>query len=111
MIFLDNASTTRVFDLAVERMNKIYLEDYYNPSATYKGGRDALSYITQAREKVAKLINCQSKEVIFTSGTTQSLNLVALGYAKKDISKVVKKLDLSLDEAALVKQALLLLMK
>ena len=37
--------------------------------------------------------------------------LLALGYAKKDISKVVKKLDMSLDEAALVKQALLLLMK
>ena len=37
--------------------------------------------------------------------------LLALGYLKKDISKVVKKLDMSLDEAALVKQALLLLMK
>lgn len=37
--------------------------------------------------------------------------LIALGYAKKDISKVTKKLDLSLDEAQLVKQALLLLMK
>ena len=37
--------------------------------------------------------------------------LLALGYAKKDISKIVKKLDMSLDEAALVKQALLLLMK
>ena len=37
--------------------------------------------------------------------------LIALGYLKKDISKVVKKLDLSLDEASLVKQALLLLMK
>ena len=76
MIFLDNASTTRVFDLAVERMNKIYLEDFYNPSATYKGGRDALSYLTQAREKVAKHLYAKKEEIYFTSCATESNNWV-----------------------------------
>ena len=61
MIFLDNASTTKVFDLAVEKMNIIYLEDYFNPSATYKGGREVLSNISQARENVAKYLSAKKE--------------------------------------------------
>ena len=76
MIFLDNASTTKVFDLAVEQMNKIYLEDYFNPSATYKGGREVLSYITQARENVAKHLSAKKDEIYFTSCATESNNWV-----------------------------------
>ena len=66
MIFLDNASTTKVFDLAVEKMNIIYLEDYFNPSATYKGGREVLSNISQARENVAKYLSAKKDEIYFS---------------------------------------------
>ncbi len=76
MIFLDNASTTKVFDLAVERMNKIYLTDYFNPSATYKGGRDAYSYINESREKIAGYLGAKKEEIYFTSCATESNNWV-----------------------------------
>lgn len=76
MIFLDNASTTKVFDLAVEKMNRIYIEDYFNPSATYKGGREVLSYISQARENVAKHLSAKKDEIYFTSCATESNNWV-----------------------------------
>jgi cysteine desulfurase len=92
MIFLDNASTTRVFDLAVERMNKIYLEDFYNPSATYKGGRDALSYITQAREKIAKYLCVKKEEIYFTSCASESNNWVFSTAIKNQKQNIVVSL-------------------
>ena len=39
------------------------------------------------RETVAKFINCEAKEVVFTSGTTQSLNMIALNYGLKNLKK------------------------
>ena len=76
MIFLDNASTTKVFELAVEVMNKIYLEDYFNPSATYKGGREASSHLNNARETIANCLGVKKDEVYFTSCATESNNWV-----------------------------------
>ncbi len=76
MIFLDNASTTKVFDEAVKIMNKIYTEDYFNPSATYKGGREVFSYITQARDTIANNLSVKRDEIYFTSCATESNNWV-----------------------------------
>ncbi len=76
MIFLDNASTTKVCDEAVEIMNRIYLEDYFNPSATYKGGRDASAYISHARESIALRLGVKKEEIYFTSCATESNNWV-----------------------------------
>ena len=76
MIFLDNASTTKVYDKAIDIMDKIYREDYFNPSATYKGGREALSYITKARETIAMHLGVKKDEIYFTSCATESNNWV-----------------------------------
>lgn len=76
MIFLDNASTTKVFSEAVEVMNRIYTQDYFNPSATYKGGREATAYMTTARETVAKYLGVKKEEIYFTSCATESNNWV-----------------------------------
>ena len=76
MIFLDNASTTKVFEQAVEVMNKIYLEDYFNPSATYKGGREASSHLNNARETIANCLGVKKDEVYFTTCATESNNWV-----------------------------------
>ncbi|MBE5731431.1 MAG: cysteine desulfurase [Clostridiales bacterium] len=76
MIFLDNASTTKVYDKAIEAMDKIYREDYFNPSATYKGGREALSHITKARETIASYLSVKKDEIYFTSCATESNNWV-----------------------------------
>lgn len=76
MIFLDNASTTKVFDEAVQVMNRIYTQDYFNPSATYEGGRNAAAIISNARETLAAFLGVKRDEIYFTSCATESNNWV-----------------------------------
>ena len=49
--------------------------------------------MTQAREEVAKLINCESYEIAFTSGTTESLNMVAEHYADDGRKVIITHLE------------------
>ncbi len=74
MIFLDNASTTRVFDEVVKRINSTYTEDYFNPSATYDKGMAASALIECSRQTVATALNAKKSEIFFTSCATESNN-------------------------------------
>lgn len=84
LIFLDNASTTfKPFSVIKA------IEHYYSDvtSNSHRGDYD-LCYnmdveVEKARETVAKFINSETKEVVFTSGTSMSLNLIAYGYGAK----------------------------
>ena len=85
--YLDNAATSLTPREVVEEMNKYYLE--YNANVhrgVHELSEKATVAYNEAREKVAKFINANSKEIVFTSGTTESLNLVAksLGLKKGD---------------------------
>ncbi len=77
--YLDNSATTKCSDRAVDLMIKILSEDYGNPSSLHSMGANAEKYIKDARRKIAKTIKAQEKEIVFTSGGTESNNLAILG--------------------------------
>ena len=83
-IYLDNAATTRACEEAVAAMEKVLREDYGNPSSLHGKGIQAEQYLKEARKTIAKSVKCQEKEIIFTSGGTESNNLALFGgaYAK-----------------------------
>ena len=80
--YLDNSATTRVYPEVAELMNKIMLEDYGNPSSVHTKGVEAEKYVTEATKRIAKALKVNEKEIIFTSGGTESDNLALIGAAK-----------------------------
>ena len=80
-IYLDNSATTAVHPEVVQLMNKIMLEDYGNPSSKHKKGVDAERYINEAKEILASIMKCDKKEILFTSGGTESDNMALIGTA------------------------------
>ncbi|MBD5131716.1 MAG: cysteine desulfurase [Clostridiales bacterium] len=76
MIYLDNAATTRVFDIAADAARKTMLEQFHNPNATYRSGVEANDRIEQARKSIATAIGAEPNEIIFTSCATEANNWV-----------------------------------
>lgn len=79
--YLDNSATTRVYPEVAELMCKIMTEDYGNPSSVHMKGVEAERYVKQALSDIAKALKVQEKEIIFTSGGTESDNLALIGAA------------------------------
>jgi cysteine desulfurase len=79
MIYWDHNSTTPCAPEVVEAMQRYWIEEYGNPSSSHIMGRRAALAIKKAREQVADLINALPAEVVFTSGATESNNLLFLG--------------------------------
>lgn len=79
--YLDNAATTRVTDSVRTVMDQVMSVDYGNPSSLHKKGMDAERYIREASETAAKTLKAQPKEIIFTSGGTESNNMALIGAA------------------------------
>jgi len=73
-VYADYASTTTPSDRAVRVMNDCLTEQFGNPSSIHSRGGAALRVINEAREKLARLIDCSPDEVIFTSGGTEADN-------------------------------------
>ena len=82
LIYFDNGDTTRVDDSVLEYMMEFYKTSYGNPVSLHSLGMEADEAINEAREGIAKYINCSEKEIIFTSGATESNNLAITGVAK-----------------------------
>lgn len=79
--YFDNAATTAVYPEVRDLMVKLMTEDYGNPSSLHMKGVDAEKYIKNAASQIAKEIKCQEKELVFTSGGTESNNLAIIGGA------------------------------
>lgn len=79
--YLDNSATTRCYPEVVELMNKIYLEDYGNPSSMHHKGVEAEKYVTEARRTLAQILKVREKNILFTSCGTESDNIAIIGGA------------------------------
>lgn len=80
-VYFDNSATTRCIPEVREVMNKIYDEDYGNPSSLHMMGVNAEKYLKNAREILAKILKVNEKEILFTSGGTESNNTAIIGCA------------------------------
>ena len=80
-VYLDNAASTRVSKPVIELMNKAMAEDYANPSAKHLKGIEAEKYLKEAAAKIAKTMKVSEKELVFTSGGTESNNMALIGAA------------------------------
>ena len=80
-IYLDHAATTAVDPRVVEAMLPYWTQHYGNASSIYGLGRDAQHAMDRARERVAEILNCTPKEIVFTSCGTESDNLAIRGVA------------------------------
>ena len=81
-IYLDNQASTPLDPRVLEAMLPYFAEDFGNPhSESHVYGRNAMAAIETARGEVARLINANSREIVFTSGATESNNLALKGVA------------------------------
>src|SRR5947209_5606676 len=80
-IYLDNAASTPVARKVFEDMAPFLEDAYGNPSSLHSFGREASRAVQNARRKVASLIGASPREIIFTSGGTESNNLAIRGTA------------------------------
>ena len=79
--YLDNSATTKVSENVTNLMVKVMMEDYGNPSSLHMKGVDAEKYIKESKDIIAKLLKVDAKEIIYTSGGTESNNLAIIGAA------------------------------
>ena len=79
--YLDNSATTYVFDTVKDIMVKTMTSDFGNPSSLHSKGMQAETYVKTAAEIIARQMKVEEKEIIFTSGGTESNNMALIGGA------------------------------
>ena len=84
-VYFDNAATTPIRKEVIKTISRVMEECFGNPSSTHSFGRTAKTYIETARKGIASLLNALPQEIIFTSGGTESDNMI-LNCAVKDLS-------------------------
>lgn len=79
--YFDNSATTKVLDSVRDIVVKTMTEDYGNPAAKHRKGMEAEQYIRDARKIIADTMKVQEKEILFTSGGSESNNMALIGTA------------------------------
>lgn len=79
---MDNSATTRCYDEVGELVHRVMCQDYGNPSSMHRKGVEAEHYIKSSKESLAKILKVNAKEIVFTSGGTESDNLALIGAAR-----------------------------
>ena len=81
-IYLDYNASTPIAKSVLDAMMPYLTSVFGNPSSSHAFGVEARAGVEKAREQVAKLLNCSAEEIVFTSGATESNNMVIKGIAK-----------------------------
>ncbi|MFU8794574.1 MAG: cysteine desulfurase NifS [Dethiobacteria bacterium] len=82
-VYMDHGATTPVREEVLEAMLPFFREHYGNPSSLHAQGRAVRKELENARDIIAGVLGAEPKEIIFTSGGTESNNIVLRGAAKK----------------------------
>ena len=81
-VYLDNSATTRCYPEVGDLVYKVMCQDYGNPSSMHRKGVDAEHYVKESKDRLAKILKVNQKEIFFTSGGTESDNLALIGSAR-----------------------------
>jgi len=102
MIYLDYAASTPVDDEALNEFIRVSKEYYANPNSNHTLGMKAKSIIDEATKNIAKLLNVKEDEIIYTSGSSESNNLVIKGVCERYKSRGKHILISSLEHNSIV---------
>ena len=86
-IYLDYAASTYVDPEVKKEMDRYFSEEFGNPSSFHTPGLKVKEAVDNARQAIAKILNCKSSEIIFTGSGTESINLAIQGAAKANKHK------------------------
>ncbi len=109
MIYLDHNATTPVAPQVLEAMKPYWGDQYGNPSSAYALGRSARQALEEARAQVAELLDCRPSEIVFTSGGTESNNMVIKGVAHSMTDKGRHIITTAIEHPAVTNPCLFLL--
>lgn len=101
-IYLDNSATTVCFPEVVEVMHQQLCEDYGNPSSLHRKGVQAEEALRNAKETIARVMKVQEKELLFTSGGTESDNLALMGAAHANCRRGKHLITTSIEHPAIL---------
>lgn len=104
MIYLDNCATTKPRAEVVEEMMRILNTDFANPSSLHRFGMKAEEEREEARKNVADLLGTSEKNIIFTSGGTESNNLAIQGVLEKTVNHNKKILTTKIEHSSVLDQ-------
>lgn len=104
MIYLDNCATTKPRAEVVEEMMRILNTDFANPSSLHRFGMKAEEEREEARKNVADLLGTSEKNIIFTSGGTESNNLAVQGILEKTVNRNKKILTTKIEHSSILDQ-------
>ena len=90
-IYLDHSATTPVDEKVLKEILPYFNEKFGNASSIHGFGQTAVAGVDKARVDLARFFNCDTEEIVFTSGATESNNLAIKGLIKKIQEKGVKK--------------------
>lgn len=88
-IYLDNNATTQPDPQVISAMNQVMQSAWGNPSSIHRAGQAARRHVDLARETICDLIGCEDRELVFTSGGTESVNLAICGSLESQRRKQV----------------------
>jgi len=91
--YFDHSATTPVDPEVFKAMKPFFVEVFGNASSIHGFGQEAMTAVDEARESIADFLGCKTNEVFFTSGATESNNIVVLGLAKKGEHIITSKIE------------------
>ena len=92
-VYFDHSATTPVDPAVLKAMQPYFTQIFGNASSIHNYGQEAIKAVDEAREIMANFLGCKTKEVFFTSGATESDNLVILGLAKPGEHIITSKIE------------------